>query len=73
MVNMRSRLPNIQPRFYPNMPMCLVCYDERDECVVGWIKNENLKNHFRPRVRLALTKAFYDNAKGSELTAARYK
>ena len=70
---MRSRLPNIQPRFYPDHPMCLVCYDERDACVVGWIKYKNLKNNFKPYVRTTLTKAFYDNSRGSELTVVRYK
>lgn len=69
---MRSRLPNIIPRMYPDMPMCLACYDERDVCVVGWIRYENLKGSFKPYIRATLTKAFYDNSKGSELTIVRY-
>lgn len=69
---MRSKLPNIQPRLYPDKPMYLVCFDERDECIVGWVGYENFKSPY-VRIRAILTKAFYDNAKGSELTAVRYK
>lgn len=70
---MRSKLPNIQPRFYPDKAMCLVCYDERGACVVGIVEYENLKGMYAKRVRKALTIDFYNEVAGSELTIVRYK
>ena len=68
---MKSKLPTIEPKKYSKT--CLICYDYREACVVGYVKHENLKGLYAKRARIALTRDFYNEVKGSELTVVRYR
>jgi hypothetical protein len=70
---MKSKLPTIEPKKYRIYKTCLICYDYREACVVGYVKHENLKGLYAKRVRRALTRDFYNEVKGSELTVVRYR
>ena len=71
---MKSKLPTIEPKNYGiDDKTWLICYDYREACVVGYVKHENLKGLYAKRVRRALTRDFYNEVKGSELTVVRYR